>query len=939
MPHDNSKQPKQLSQQQPKKQPKQSSKQLPKQPPEQKSQPKHADEKQYALSVTQGSHIKQNQQKHNNTSWYRRAFGKALNFAVSPKLIGDVPVDINNAYNQSEANPLVFYVLLERSRSNSQLIDNETRKLGLPPALAAVTTKHFHEKSAVIYLRHGQSVATYPKRGQKHAHSPRLFRIMQALEKSSAEVLLVPVSIHWGREPNKEDSVLKLLMAESWATTTITKQMINIGVHGRDTYLQFHPSTSLRQLVQEAKAASAEVSAIHSIEAKLAAYLHQQREIMIGPDLSDRRTEVDKILYSPAIKYAITQEAERTNQITKDVRMQARGYMQEIVSDYSASFVSTCERMLNWLWTQLYDGVQVHHFEGTANATDEDDNSLRGLAEKYELVFLPCHRSHIDYLLIMYVLYIRGLRTPYVAAGDNLNIPLVGPLLRRGGAFFLRRSFRGNVLYTAVFREYIHNILSRNIPLKFFLEGGRSRSGRLLQPKTGMLAMTVHSQLRHKNEDGKESSMSKNAGKPIAYIPTYIGYERLAEGGSYVGEMQGKPKESESVFQLLRAMRKIERIYGVVHVNFGEPILLDDILAKHKVDASQYDASRNDQPLDEKAQAAVQNLAVKAMKNINKAAVINPVSLLSLVLLSTPKHALTEESCIAQLDLYREIAQKAQYDERTVLTNMSGKAIIDYGLKLKLITRVNHVMGDMISIADDQRMLLSYFRNNILHLFIMPSMVAALAHHNGRMLRDDILSIINLLYPFLQAELFLKWKQNNIEETVESIIETMVSVGLLMDDGRGMVYAETPDSLTNHQLSVLATPVQQSLKRYFMTLVLMSQQGSGNMTAEQIIDLCYLLGQRMSVLYEFEAPEFFERALFKSFIDALVRTQYIHADDEKKLVFDEKIDHMAENARFILDAETLNTLKQLANLTDAEIAAAVAELEKKKQRRFSRKGR
>lgn len=848
-----------------------------------------------------------------NTRLYRRVTGKFLDYAVNPKVIGELPDGLFDACNNTEENPLVFYVLQEKSRSNSQLLDNETRKQNLPPALAPIKTEHFNEKVAVIHIQHGKN--------SKHAHSPRLFRVLQKLDQSETDILLVPVSINWGRDPGKEDSLFKLLIAQSWEQTTIAKQLLNIAVHRRDTYIQLHPSMSLKQMVADAKKEAPEKAVINSIEEKLSDYLDQQREILIGPDLSDRRNEVDNILYSPAIKYAIAKESEATNQITETVRETARGYIDEIATDYSAPVIRAFEFILNRLWTQLYDGVEVHHFD----ATDEQQEGLRTLAEKYQLIYLPCHRSHIDYLLVLYVLYIRGLRTPYVAAGDNLNLPGVGPILRRAGAFFLRRRFKGNTLYTAVFREYLHSIIKRNIPLKFFIEGGRSRSGRLLPPKTGMLAMSVHSQLR-------------GAGKPIAFIPTYIGYERLAEGNNYVGEMQGKPKEAESVIQLMRAVRKIERIFGVVHVNFGEAIFLQDILDKHHVNAQDYDPNRNDEPLDKKAVAAVHDLSIKTLQNINKAAVINPVSLLSLVLLSTPKQALTEIDCINQLDLYCHIAKLAPYDKRTVLTPLSGRAIINYGLKLKLIKRLPHVMGDMISIADDQRMLLSYFRNNILHAFIMPSMIASLAHQNGRMLKDDILSIINMLYPFLQSELCLKWKQSNIEATVENMIEVMIEASLLQDDGRGMLYAFSPGQETNHQLSVLSTPVQQSLKRYFMTLTLMSQQGSGKMSTDQIIDLCHLLGQRLAVLYDDGSPDVFERNLFKGFISALIRTGYLSENDAGLLIFNERIDNIANNARFVLDSQTLMTIKQIAHLSEAEIAVAMAELEKNKQRRF-RKGR
>src|SRR6185503_4923833 len=108
-------------------------------------------------------------------------------------------------------------------------------------------------------------------------------------------------------------------------------------------------------------------------------------------------------------------------------------------------------------------------------------------------------------------------------------------------AFFIRRSFRGSSLYTVVFMSYLAAIMARGHPIEYFIEGGRSRTGRLLQPKTGMLAMTVRSFLR-------------DSQRPVVFLPVYFGYERIMEGSTYIGELSGKPKEKESVLGLLGAV-------------------------------------------------------------------------------------------------------------------------------------------------------------------------------------------------------------------------------------------------------------------------------------------------------------------------------------------------------------------------------------------------
>ena len=891
---------------------------------------------------------------------YRKLSGQLLDVAVKPKLLGELPEF------DDDDNILRFYVLQDYSRSNSILIDLQTQEHNLPPALVGVQdiTHDVKENAAIIFLHH-----PHAKDSQL---SPRLSRLVAAvLQHPELQVRLVPVSILWGRAPEKEDSLFKLLTADNWEDPSITKQLFNIGVMGRDTFVQFHPPQDLRSLIHDSlqgdgegfsvfdsvatestnKAAQNAVQAdnadtandankvnnadlvndiapsfamvasadgnrelVRSLQQQLNIYLDKQRASMLGPDLSDRRNLVDKLVYSPAIKNAIEAEAEASGISVREARALAKGYANEMVNDYSHSIVRGFYKFLTWLWTQLYDGVEVHHFE-----------RVRELAADYELVYVPCHRSHVDYLLLSYVIYKRGLSIPYVAAGDNLDVPVLGPLLRGAVAFYIRRSFRGNALYTAVLREYMHTLITRNTPIEYFIEGGRSRSGRLLPPKMGMLAMTVHSQLRRTN-------------KPVVFIPTYIGYERIMEGGTYVGELKGKPKESESLIGLLKVGRKIERIFGNVHLSFGTPLHLSDFMQKFDVPANSLPADRTDTPLDDKTSAMVDNIGVKVMQHINKAAVITPVSLLSLVLLSAPKAALDEDICREQIALYQGLAQHLPYSDDTIITDMTPQQIIDYGIKLKLIERIPHILGDIIQVAGKQAALLSYFRNNILHVFILLSFLSALVARNGRIERSRLNSIAEQLYPFLQSELFLYYSAHGLQETLNKKVDSLLASGLIVELSDGMLSVPETNSKCYQQLQVLATPVEQSLERYFMTLALLAQQGSGNLTENEVVDLCHLLGQRLSVLYADDIPDFFDRALFTSFIGALIRLDYLQKDEETGiLTFDQRIGNIAHHAKYVLSPDMMQILQQVASLNEEEIAHAITEISNKKQRKFGRK--
>ena len=620
---------------------------------------------------------------------------------------------------------------------------------------------------------------------------------------------------------------------------------------------------------------------------------------------------MESLIKSRDVQDAIRRESIRGKVSMLEAERRAIGYLNEIVSDYSYSAIRFADMALTRLWTQLYDGVEVHNF-----------STVRELAKDYEIIYTPCHRSHIDYLLLSYVIYRRGLMVPYIAAGDNLNLPFVGQLLRGGGAFFIRRSFRGNALYTSVFKEYLYSILSRNTPLEYFIEGGRSRTGRLLPPKTGMLAMTIHSHLRGR-------------AKPIVFVPTYIGYERLMEGSTYVGEMQGKPKEAESIFGIIQTLRKIERIFGKVHVNFGEPVFLDDLLKAHGAD--QIKIEKNDDPIPPQVSEVINSSAHAIVENINRAVVINPVSLLSLILLATPKHTLDEELCIKQLDAYRNLVTTLPYDERTQVTPLSGKEIIAYGLKLKLIKRVQHVLGDIIAIEDYQAVLLTYFRNNILHAFVLPSLIAALVEHNGRISQKNLINVIKTLYPFLQAELFLKWKPEQLEQQISQYADALINAKLIERDSEGDLISPAPNSEDHNQLVILAAPVKQSLERYYLTLALIAQRGSGNISVKQVEDLSHLLGQRLSVLYEFNSPEFFDKSLFQSFIKVLTQQGYICTNEQGAIAFERNFSNMAEGAKLVLDEATLQMLQHITTFNDDELKAALDAVASQQAKRRSKR--
>ncbi|WP_374666264.1 glycerol-3-phosphate 1-O-acyltransferase PlsB [Acinetobacter sp.] len=673
-------------------------------------------------------------------NFYRKFTKKILDKIVSPQVLGDTQILENKVNIDNPDQFPVCYVIQDDSTSNQVLIDNETEKRQLSSAFAPLVMGEYQESDSFLTLEAS-------KKNASSFYPDKLIRLVEYLLKHpESDVLLVPVTVLWGRAPENEDSWYKALMADAWTKPTGIKQALNITLYGRENFIEFHAPVSLRGLIQKALEISPNFSPAHYVVTELNTLFNQYKEAILGPDLSDRRNVINKLMMTDAVKEAILTESIHKKISVAQAESLAKKYLDEIVSDYSYSTIRFADIALTKLWTQLYDGIEVHNFD-----------MVRELSKDYELVYTPCHRSHIDYLLLSFVIHKRGLMVPHIAAGINLNMPVVGQIMRGAGAYFIRRSFSGNALYTTVFKEYVHSLLSRNTPLEYFIEGGRSRTGLLLPAKKGMLAMTIQSHLRGNS-------------KPIVFIPTYFGYEKLLEGSTYIKELGGQKKQAESLFGLLKSIQKIEKVFGKVHVNFGEPVYLDDLLqANH---APEHVALEEDLP--DSVKGAVNAAAEDILENINKAVVINPVSLISLVLLNAPTHSLAERDVLLRLEQFRNYLKTNRYDDRMQMTELSNHEIIQYAIQLKQIEFIEHDNERWVKVCDKQDALLKYFSNNILHTFVLAGLTAyvlkALSAETNSVSQEELLTHISAVYPDVKKQFFLKWEAEDIAAQISQVL-------------------------------------------------------------------------------------------------------------------------------------------------------------------------
>lgn len=777
----------------------------------------------------------------------------------------------------------VCYVMHDYALSSVLILDRCCEQQALPRPLFPVPGVESRARRSYAVLRRMRGLLIRRRTARRSSDFLR-----ELLEFSYAhpeqDIHVVPVTVFIGRAPDKTTGFAKVLFSENWQVGGPFRRLMGTLINGRDTLVQFSRPVSLQAMAAEGLGPERSLRKLSRI---LRTHFRSVRVAAIGPDLSHRRTLIDGVIAAPAVREAIEEKARKTRITPEKAERLARKYAWEIAADYSYRFVRLAFLVLNWFLHRIYGGIRVNHVE-----------RFKAAALNHEIVYVPCHRSHMDYLLMSFVVYENGFVPPHVAAGVNLKLPVIGSIIRGGGAFYIRRSFRAQKMYAAVFNEYVRTILAKGVAIEYFVEGTRSRTGRLLEPRGGMLSMTVRGYLASPE-------------RPIMFQPVYIGYEQMVEAESYSRELSGRSKRTERLSDLLKVFGVLRRKYGEAAISFGQPIMLDDLLHSHE--PAWREASAAAQARLPWLNGLIDELGERIMTSINAAADVNPVNLLATIMLSTSKHAMDEKDLLAQLGLYRRLLLEGSLATQITVTDRDDAGIIEYGFELGLLQRRQHPLGDILSLEPEQAVSLTYFRNNVLHLFAVPSLIACCLLNQRSCSMERLRGIAGRVYPFLRAELFLPWTREEFPQVLQDNVSLLTAAGLLevSEDGAEVVRAEG-GSMEASQISLLGRSLLQTLERYFITIAVLNKNGSGMLTRGQLEKLCILTAQRLSQLLEFGAPEFSDRNLFRSFIATLREEGYLTSDAEGTIEFGEALRQMGVDAHFILSKEIRHNIMRIA---------------------------
>jgi len=652
-------------------------------------------------------------------------------------------------------------------------------------------------------------------------------------------------------------------------------------IHSEHILVQFSDPIVLTDIIESEPDEEKQVRRLLRI---LRVHFNHQKQAILGPDLSHRRTLINAIMADQEVQACINAESLSTTLPVTEIEKRALANANEIVSHQSYRVIRSFHILLTWLWNKLYNGIDLHNV-----------NRLKALARTHEIVYVPCHRSHIDYLLLSYVLYHNGLTPPHIAAGKNLNLPVVGPLLRRAGAFFMRRTFKNDPVYKSVFDEYLHQMFVRGFSVEYFIEGGRSRTGRTLKPKIGMLNMTVNSYLR-------------DSSKPICFMPVYFGYERILEGSTYRSELEGKSKEKESLWDIAGVLGTLKNDFGKVAVNFGEPIYLGEFLNNSIPDWQNGFGEETTRLTD-----VCIELGTKIATHLNAAVSVNAVNLVATALLTTPRQSMTDERLQRMVEDLVSIASGMNSSGEQSIIGLDAISIIRQAESIADITRSTQSFGDILTASPPSAILLTYYRNNTIHVYALPSFIARWVKHFGSISVNDLLEACKGLYPYLKSEFFLPYPIVELEATINQIIEIFVSIGVITieRDTTSQLMASAPSPVSDGYASLtsFAEIIEPTLERYYILATLIEQHG-----VQSVVDLenrASAIGHQLSAFYGINSPEFFDKSLFATFIASMERENVITISNDlvRSNVNLEKIKELTE---LTLDSDLRYDVLQVA---------------------------
>lgn len=567
-----------------------------------------------------------------------------------------------------------------------------------------------------------------------------LLYLVEVQKEMDSPILILPQMIFWNRNPERTapKTLLQATPRDLVASTATGDKGLFAGWMATlksisPAFVRIATPINLKEEIQNSRSDDSRQIALE-LRNKLLGMYHQEKRTVLGPVLKSRQEMAEKVLYHKNVLNEIARLSAEDGISENKLRKRAYKFYREIAADYSIMYIIFLRIVLEYVFRKIYDGI---HYD-----PDELKN-IREAAQKGPLVLTPCHKSHMDYLIISYLFYMNNLFPPHIAAGVNLSFFPLGVIFRHSGAFFLRRSFKGLKLYPVIFKQYVKTLVSEGYSIEFFIEGGRTRTGKLVFPKLGFLSYLTE-------------AIEEGYNRDLMFVPISINYDRILEESSYVQELKGKEKESESMATVVESRKFLKRKYGKVYVRFNKPFSIGEIRSEGR---------------DSHATSAI--VANTVIRKINEITVVTPFALTSAAILLTSVKGFSRTMLaerIAGIYDFFEFSHVSMSDPLRVKGDVPQ--IVDYVIAAYLQDKIlgelrvegskkkKEVLKDFYVLKEDDRARIVFYKNSIIHYLValaFGSLALLTARKKGNLsdsaLREEYIFIKDLFSnEFMYAE-------------------------------------------------------------------------------------------------------------------------------------------------------------------------------------------
>ncbi len=578
-----------------------------------------------------------------------------------------------------------------------QLFGKEVRRFRERDLVAQLVA---HGRSVLLFIRSsrvvvGRARASMPPTERRRG-SDYLREVVHGVWGKEQPVFLVPLAIFRGSGLRRKGSRLASFVYSVHEAPSDVKKLFTYVWNARELTISVGAEIPLNAFIAQYQRES-EDRIVRRLTRALQIFLYREERVVWGPTLRSKRQVREMVLGADHVQAMIQSVATDRKVSEEKVVKEARGYFDEIAADFHGYYFALIAFFFHRIWHRMFSGLEIRGLERVVECVKD-----------HPIVLVPCHRSHFDYLILSYIFHENYLSPPHIAAGINMKFFPMGPLFRGAGAYFIRRTFDDNPLYKTVFRTYLAYLIREGYTQEFFIEGGRSRTGKILTPKLGMLTAIVNAFI-----DGVR--------RDLYLVPVSIHYGRIVEEEAYKQELLGGEKEKESFGALLKARRVLRQKYGTVYVTFAPPISLNEALGTRK---EQFQQSTEETEAEKRR--FIQKFGFRLLREVNEVAVAGATSVSSTVLLSAPQHAIRYGDFVAAGRALTSLLVAKNVTLTASLQRNTGDFLesLRFLQSGKLIEWMKDRAGDIIYASPEKRLILDFYKNNIIHFFLVPSLVA-----------------------------------------------------------------------------------------------------------------------------------------------------------------------------------------------------------------------